>query len=127
MARERAKRHEAMEVVCLECWKKESKPFKVDYRQSNPGLHMLYVKTAVDHLALIDRQMAELSGRANGNLLDMVEAMEKQREKLVTENAAYFDAAHILEILRGTANPSGMKVGRDEEEDENPAWGLSSR
>jgi hypothetical protein len=116
------------DVYCLECWRKESKSFKFDHRKDNPALHMLYVKTAVQHLSIIDRQIRELSNLANLNMSDMIEAMVAQREKLIEENAAYFDAEHILEILRGNAEPSGMKsMPRREEEDENPAWGLSSR
>lgn len=116
------------QVYALKTWKDEPKAFKSDYRTENPTLHILYVKMALKNLAIIDRQIQELLNLSNGSVMEMIYAMQNQREKLVKENAAYFDAAHMLEILRGTAEPSGISTEpRCDEEDENPEWGLCSQ
>lgn len=86
--------------------------FWEDWRKTNPGLHLLYVKTAVRHLRLIDNQLSELHMESNLNLTDMIEAMQHQRMVLVFSNAAYWDAA---EILRGLRLDAGSRIVGDEQ------------
>jgi hypothetical protein len=74
-----------------------SQAFKEDHRDSNPGLHLLYVKWAVGHLTLIDGIEKLLFEQSNLNLLDLQIAVSNEREKLVKENAAYADASEVLE------------------------------
>lgn len=71
-----------------------------DWRKENPALHLLYVKWAVKHLAIINRQIQELCDLSNGTVLDMIVAMQEQRDKLINENAAFADANEILESLK---------------------------
>jgi hypothetical protein len=74
----------------------EEKKFKNDYRQSNPGLHLLYVKWAVAHLAAADRMIRELYGFANLNAREMGVALEDAYARLVATDAAYADADEIV-------------------------------
>ena len=74
--------------------------FKVDHREENAGLHLLYVKTAVKHLKYIDEVLGKLDDFANMNILDLSCAIQKERTKLVKENAAYADADEIVQIFR---------------------------
>ena len=79
----------------------EDKVFTIDNRDSNPHLHMLYVKWAVKHLVAIDKAIECLSDMHNLNLFDIIEAMQIQRDKLINENAAYADADEILNSIKG--------------------------
>lgn len=81
------------------------KTYDKDHRESNPGLHLLYVKWAVLHLKEIDNCMEKLLKFSNINLHDVVQAMHLEREKLITENAAYADANEILLSLQGKSLP----------------------
>lgn len=78
--------------------------FQDDWRKKNPGLHMLYTKTAVRHLRLIDEQLTNLHNESNLNLGEMIEAIQHQRMVLVFSNAAYWDAEEILRSM-------GLRVG----------------
>ena len=48
----------------------QSRVFKEDYRKSNAALHLLYTKSAVKHLRLLDRILLDLNNMANLNMLD---------------------------------------------------------
>jgi hypothetical protein len=72
-------------------------PFTMgDHRKSNPRLHMLYVKWAVRHLAIIDRILDEVWGLGNLNMTDVAVAVQTERKKLVESNPAYLDADLII-------------------------------
>jgi len=75
------------------------KSFTQDFRKENPGLHLLYVKTAVKHLHLIGQMMRQASDCSNMNMLGVYDALLKEREILVTTNAAYADADEILKSI----------------------------
>jgi hypothetical protein len=77
------------------------KTFKEDHRTENPALHLLYVKTGVKHLRAIDECMKKFQEFSNLNLYGAMDALRKERAKLVTENAAYADADEILLSLAG--------------------------
>jgi uncharacterized 2Fe-2S/4Fe-4S cluster protein (DUF4445 family) len=77
------------------------KKFEHDVREENPGLHLLYVKTAVKHLTLIDRMLQVVEDQANLNMLDLLTAMAAERQKLLDTNAAYADAQEILDQQKG--------------------------
>lgn len=84
--------------------KKDKKPvtpvgFLEDRREDKPGLHLLYVKWGCQHLRAIDNCIKQLGAFSNGNLHDTIMALAEQRQKLVTENAAYADAHEILEMV----------------------------
>lgn len=67
-----------------------------DVRQSNPGLHLLYVKWAVKHLTMLDRMLHELGSCSNINMNDAFRALFNQRRYLVENNPAYGDAHEML-------------------------------
>lgn len=76
--------------------------FEQDQRKENPGLHMLYTCTAVEHLRLIDNSIRRMWDTSNLNMHDMIGAMQEQRDKLVNTNAAYAQADAILHSLKLT-------------------------
>jgi|HubBroStandDraft_3_1064219.scaffolds.fasta_scaffold00013_12 hypothetical protein len=76
------------------------KTFVVDFRESNPKLHRLYVKGAAIDLALIDKQMKKLADRCRTPLFGILAAMEAERAKLVDEEAAYHDADVIIRSMK---------------------------
>jgi hypothetical protein len=87
--------------------KKEAVPevkqgFKADWRKENPSLHLLYVKTAIRHLIILDQMIQRLSDESNLNLLDATVALGREREILVRENAAFADAHEVLRDLFGS-------------------------
>ena len=69
-------------------------------KKNNAGLHLLYVKWAVRHLALIDECIKKLGDQSNINLYDMISAMVIERDKLITTNEAYRDAKEILDSIK---------------------------
>lgn len=69
-------------------------------RETNPGLHLLYVKTACKHLAMIDSMIKRVSACSNLNMDNLMFAIIDEREKLVTDDAAYADADEILQSLK---------------------------
>lgn len=79
--------------------------FKQDFRKENPGLHLLYVKWGVTHLQAIRECLEKLASFSNGNLLDAMNALDREQVKLIRENAAYADAAEILESLEPKSEP----------------------
>ena len=70
-----------------------------DHRKTNPGLHLLYVKWAVQHLRAIDLAIQSLGRFSNLNLIDSLSALQIERAKLVEGNAAYTEAHAILYVL----------------------------
>jgi len=86
-----------------------------DERERNPALHMLYVKWAVGHLCIIEKAIRQLHDTANLNMTGMIMAMEAERLRLINENAAYADAAEIMQIYRtGRGNePEGPSDNED--------------
>ncbi len=73
--------------------------FKEDLRKQNPALHLLYVKWAVKHLVLLEECTEKLFGVSNLNMLRPAVALQRERAKLIRENAAYFDADEILQEI----------------------------
>ena len=73
--------------------------FSQDWRKTNPGLHLLYVKTAVKHLVAIDDMLLKLNDFSNGNMMGAIEALDNERAKLVKTNAAYADADEIIKSI----------------------------
>jgi len=84
--------------------KKESKQktpkFKQDWRKTNPALHLLYTKWAVGNLVVIDRALKKLVDTHNISMFGAIFALNKERAKLVAEDAAYADADEILRIAK---------------------------
>lgn len=89
------------ELVAVGLDELTTKPNKFlrDVRAENPDLHMLYVKWACAHLTKIDRCIRFIDDCSNLNMLGMTIAMQEQRTKLVTENAAYAEAQEILDMI----------------------------
>jgi hypothetical protein len=79
----------------------EVKTFKSDFRNSNPKLHLLYTKWAIQHLSEIDKMLKKLFGFSNINMLDVGWALKEQVVKLINENAAYAEAQEILDSISG--------------------------
>jgi len=74
--------------------------FEQDHRKSNPGLHLLYVKWAIQHLTTINVSIEKISKYSNLNMFDILNAMWKEREKLIKNNAAYADAQEIISSIQ---------------------------
>jgi len=74
--------------------------FKEDQRKENPGLHLLYTKRAITHLAQIEEIQKKLSSFSNTNMIDISLSVERERQKLIKNNAAYADANEILDSIR---------------------------
>lgn len=68
------------------------------------GLHMLYVTWAARHLTLIDKIQQELGDQSNMNLMDMQEAIKSERDKLVKNIPAYYDAQTIINEIGKVEN-----------------------
>ncbi len=85
------------EIAAIDAQHSPKPQFTEDWRETKPGLHMLYVKWGVTHLQAIDKCVKKLSAFSNGNLNDAICALAKERHKLVTTNAAYADADELLE------------------------------
>lgn len=79
--------------------KAQAQEFTSDYRKTNPSLHMLYVKTACRHLAMLDQTIQRFVMEANLNLHDSMGALIEERQKLVQTSAAHADADEILQDL----------------------------
>lgn len=77
----------------------KKRAFKYDHRMSNPGLHILYTKWACKHLHTIRKQIMELNGFSNVNMIAVSNALVREYQRLVRENAAYADAHEILESM----------------------------
>jgi hypothetical protein len=84
--------------------------FTEDRRTDNPGLHLLYVKWAIMHLRSIDNALKDLERHSNLNLLDIMQAMHVERQKLVDTNAAYADAQEIITAYRTGKLPEPVQV-----------------
>lgn len=78
----------------------EKKAFKDDNRKTNPALHLFLVKNACRNLAVIDRCTRMMVDRAALSLMEPIVALEKERMRLVQEDAAYSDADEILSSIR---------------------------
>ena len=76
--------------------------FEDDHRVDNPGLHMLYTKWACRHILIIDDSIKRLIAGSGGGVDGPVEALRKERAKLIANNAAYNDAHDILNEIRET-------------------------
>lgn len=74
--------------------------FASDHRETNPGLHKLYVEWAITHLVAIKKALKSFYKFSNCNMNGPIEALEKARDKLIEENAAYAEAARHMEIAR---------------------------
>ncbi len=90
------------------------RPF-TDHSKSNPGLHMLYVKSAVRTLLDIDSALAEFYGRANGNYLDTIIAVQKARADLIKYDQAFVDAQDFVKLF-GTHLEEKLVIGALREE-----------
>lgn len=78
----------------------KKKIFSSDHRRDNPNLHMLYVKTAVRHLTMVDRMVKELYEESNWNATLFAEALSEKRDHMVESDAAYADADEMIRQLR---------------------------
>ena len=70
------------------------------YRDSDPGLHYLYVRSAIKHLIAIDQVIQRLWDFSNMNLLDSCDALMKERKHLLDTKAAYAEADEWLKEIR---------------------------
>lgn len=68
--------------------------------ESNPGLHAIYTRIAVEHLLLIDDMIKQLHECLNSNLCDTIESLNHERDKLVKTDPAYADAQEIIGVIR---------------------------
>ena len=73
--------------------------FIQDFRKTNPALHLLYVKWAVRHLAMVRKMIGMLMDESNLNTYDFARALVTQCETHIAEQAAYADAHEILESI----------------------------
>jgi len=80
------------------------KSYEFDQRKNNPGLHMLYTKTAIIHLVAIRKMLKKLYSFANTNMTDMIIAIHEQEEKLIETSAAYAEANEILTSISQAKN-----------------------
>ncbi len=74
--------------------------FTDDYREKNPGLHHLYTMWAINHLHAVDKMMTRLGNFANTNTDDILYSLVDSTKKLVSTNAAYFDAWVVLKEIK---------------------------
>lgn len=70
--------------------------FTSDYRVSNPGLHALYVKRAVQTLEDVREALENLDARSQWTSARLANALRVEMQDLIKEDAAFFDAAAIL-------------------------------
>lgn len=78
--------------------------FKEDYRVSNPSLHLFYVKSAVVILTAMDKASQSLGVLSNTQVWPAMSAIQRERDALVSRNAAFADAD---EIMRSIGLPGG--------------------
>jgi hypothetical protein len=78
---------------------KQPHQFLHDERNANQKLHLLYMKWAIKHLMALDCIQKEIGEFANGNLLGVQVALERERRTLIQTNAAYFDAQEVLHSI----------------------------
>jgi hypothetical protein len=74
--------------------------FEDDHRKDNPGLHILYIKWACQHITIIDDCIKKLIRGSGGGVDGPVNSLRKERAKLIKENAAYNDAHDIMNEIR---------------------------
>lgn len=65
----------------------------------NPNTHLLYVKWACKHLTIIKKCIKIINDEHNINMLDIINAMDNEYNKLITNNKAYKDAHEILDLI----------------------------
>lgn len=70
--------------------------FTSDHRVSNPGLHDLYVKWAVQTLEDVTEALEKLEARSQWTSARLANALRVEMQDLIREDAAFFDAAAIL-------------------------------
>jgi hypothetical protein len=90
-----------------------------DFRETNPALHLLFVKRAVKHLLILDRQIQELHDCSNLNMLDAATNLRTERDALTTENTAYADADEIVALFRAEEL---RKAKLEEAQEEIDSW-----
>lgn len=78
----------------------EAKKYREDHRESNPGLHLLYVKWACRNLQAIDNCVQVLNRLHQTPLNSIICKMLDERSKLVNEDAAYAEADEILKEIK---------------------------
>jgi CO dehydrogenase/acetyl-CoA synthase alpha subunit len=61
---------------------------------------MFYVKSAIGHLLLLDRQIQELQDYSNTNALHTANILQDERLRLTTDNLSYRDADKIVAVFR---------------------------
>lgn len=90
------------------------KPQRTDVSKENPALHLLYMKWACEHLKAIDECIHTLSNFSNLNLHDSIQALLKERMKLVKNNQAYTEAHELNAKLKvGLARYLPQKNDKD--------------
>lgn len=77
----------------------ETMTFKEDFRNSNPGLHHLYVTWFIKHLHVLDKAIKEIDNLSSTSMVSVQLALYNERKKLVEENAAYYEANEILKSI----------------------------
>lgn len=78
---------------------KKENEFIIDHSESNPGLHFLYVKWGIKHLHEINKMIRTLDNFSNINMHSFILVLIKEKEKIINENKAYYDANEILESI----------------------------
>lgn len=70
--------------------------FSSDHRESNPGLHALYVKWAVQTLTDVQTALEALESRSQWTSSRLALALRTEMQAIISEDAAFHDAAAIL-------------------------------
>jgi hypothetical protein len=75
-------------------------------RRENPGLHALYVRTAVQHILALNKAIDDLGRFSNTNLMDAQIALVKARDFLIDTDPAFVDANEILDGIQSSQKPN---------------------
>lgn len=77
--------------------KLEPMRFEYDHRTKNPKLHLLYVRWAMNHLALVDETIEKMHQfSSNFNMMNFIQAIQQQKSYKIKTDAAWFEAAARL-------------------------------
>ena len=72
--------------------------FSEDFRTSNPGLHRLYVRWALETMAITDDALEELEARSQVQASTIAYAIRENIREECQRNAAWFEAAALRYI-----------------------------
>jgi hypothetical protein len=73
---------------------------QIDHSQSNPGLHLLYVKWAIEHLHRVLKDIDFYLKKSNWNWNQTGFALIEDYKRIVKEDKAYEDAHEVLMLMK---------------------------